>query len=149
MFRGANEVTIDAKGRMAMPARYREEFMALGCGSEIVVTVDIKKDNYLVLYPKPMWEKYEAQLLDMPYDEGILWVRRRVLGNAMETTMDGQGRILISPLLRKEASLGKKARLIGQGKRFELWDEATWVERNENFELSAEVMAKLADQLKI
>ena len=143
MFRGANEITIDAKGRMAMPARYRDELMALG-GGEMVITVDIKQDNYLLLYPKPMWERFEAQLMDMPYDEGVRMVQRRMLGNALEVTIDSQGRLLISSLLRKQASLDKRAVLIGQANRFELWDEATWEARNASFELPEEVISKLS-----
>ncbi len=143
MFRGANEVTIDAKGRMAIPARYRDELVTIGAG-ELVVTVDLKKDNYLLVYPKIHWERFEAELMNMPYDDSVRMVQRRMLGNALETTMDAQGRILVSSLLRKQASLKKKAVLIGQGNRFELWDEASWNERNENFELSDEDMSKFA-----
>ncbi len=143
MFRGANEVTIDAKGRMAIPARYRDELVAIGAG-ELVVTVDLKKDNYLLVYPRVHWERFEAELMSMPYDDSVRMVQRRMLGNALETTMDAQGRILVSSLLRKQASLKKKAVLIGQGNRFELWDEASWNERNESFELSDEDMSKFA-----
>ena len=143
MFLGAHEVTIDAKGRMAIPVRYRDELMKMG-GGEIIVTVDIKKDNYLLLYPRPHWEKFEAQLMDMDYDEGVRMVQRRMLGYARETSLDGQGRISISGFLRKEASLEKKALLIGQGNRFELWDDTAWADRCASFELSDEVMDKLS-----
>lgn len=128
---------------MAMPARYRDALVELGNG-ELVVTVGLENDNYLLIYPKPMWEKFEAQLMDMPYDKDVRMFQRRMLGNAQEVTMDGQGRLLISSLLRKQASLDKRAVLIGQVKCFELWDEATWEERNANFTLPDDMMSKLS-----
>lgn len=143
MFFGAHEVKIDAKGRMAVPVRFREEILSMGNG-EIIVTVDMKKDSYLLLYPRPQWDEFQAQLLDLEYDEGVRMIQRRVLGYARETTMDAQGRISISGFLRKQASLEKEALLIGQGRRFELWDEAAWSERCDSFELSAEVKGKLS-----
>ena len=143
MFHGAHEVKIDAKGRFAFPARYRDELNVVASG-ELVVTVDYTRDNYLLVYPQPKWEMVQKQLLDLPNDDELRMVQRRMLGCAQDVTLDGQGRISITSVLRKEASLGNQAVLIGQGERFELWDEATWAERSASFKLSDEAKSKLS-----
>ncbi|TPW12402.1 MAG: MraZ protein [Halothiobacillaceae bacterium] len=142
--RGAAELTLDDKGRMAIPARYREELMR-HCGGEIVVTVDYTPGPYLFIYPRPQWETFQARLMELTgFDDGVRMVQRRMLGYAMDTTMDGQGRILISPTLRKEATLDKNTVLIGQNNRFELWNESAWQERNAEVKYSAELLDKLS-----
>ena len=124
VFRGATKVTLDAKGRMAIPTRYRERLSAR-CDGEIVVTVD--KDQCLLIYPLPDWEELERKLVRLPSMNKIARnIVRIMVGYATEVEMDANGRVLVSRELRDFASLDKQAMLIGQGNKFELWDEEMW-----------------------
>jgi MraZ protein len=124
MFRGVANLNLDVKGRMAMPARYREQLMA-DCDGQLVVTVD--RDRCLLIYPLPEWENIEQALVRLPsLHPQARKLQRLLIGHATETDFDSQGRILIPTPLRDFASLGKKVVLIGQGHRFELWDEQGW-----------------------
>lgn len=128
-FRGINNLALDAKGRMAMPARYRDRLLE-GCGGRLVVTVD--RDHCLLVYPLPEWEIIESKLVELPsLNKQARLLQRLLIGHATECEMDGQGRILVPPMLREFAGLTKKMVLIGQGKKFEIWDEETWNENQE------------------
>ena len=130
-FRGINNITVDAKGRMAMPARYRERLLD-GCGGRLVVTVD--RDHCLLVYPLPEWEIIESKLIALPsLNKQARLLQRLLIGHATELEMDGQGRILLPTMLRDFAGLKKKAVLIGQGKKLEIWDENTWTENQEGW----------------
>ncbi len=123
-YRGINNLALDAKGRMAMPSRYRDRLLE-GCGGRLVVTVDI--DHCLLIYPLPEWEVIEAKLVELPaLNKQARLLQRLLIGHATECEMDGQGRILLPTTLRDFAGLTKKIVLIGQGKKFEIWDEETW-----------------------
>ena len=129
VFRGATKVTLDAKGRMAIPTRYRER-LAARCDGEIVVTVD--KDHCLLVYPLPDWEELERKLVRLPSMNKVARnIVRIMVGYATEVEMDANGRILVSRELRDFASLHKAAMLIGQGNKFELWDEETWNDKRD------------------
>lgn len=124
MFRGVANLNLDVKGRMAMPARYREQLMA-DCDGELIVTVD--RDRCLLIYPLPEWENIEQALVRLPsLHPQARKLQRLLIGHATESDFDAQGRILIPTPLRDFAGLGKKVVLIGQGHRFELWDEQGW-----------------------
>jgi len=123
-FRGINNIALDAKGRMAMPARYREELLD-SCGGRLVVTVD--RDRCLLVFPLPEWEIIELKLMDLPtLSKPARLLQRFLMGYATELEMDGQGRILLPAKLREFAGLTKKTVLIGQGKKLEIWDEEKW-----------------------
>ena len=129
VFRGATKVTLDAKGRMAIPTRYRER-LAARCNGEIVVTVD--KDHCLLIYPLPDWEELERKLVRLPSMHKVARrIVRIMVGYATEVDMDANGRILVSRELREFAGLDRTAMLIGQGNKFELWDEETWIEKRD------------------
>jgi MraZ protein len=135
-FRGINNIALDAKGRMAMPARYRERLLEC-CGGRLVVTVD--RDHCLLVYPLPEWEVIENQLVSLPsLNKTARVLQRLLIGHATELEMDGQGRILLPAMLRDYAGLSKKAVLIGQGKKFEIWDEDTWSENQQEWIASAQ-----------
>jgi len=126
-FRGAHNINLDAKGRLAIPTRLRE-FMKTEFDSQLVITVDTDLPR-LRIYPLPEWERIEEQLQNLPsYHSATNKVRTLLIGHASEVEMDANGRILIPPPLRQFAKLDKKSVLLGQGKSFELWDEDTWVE---------------------
>ena len=129
VFRGATKVSLDAKGRMAIPTRYRERLAAL-CDGEIVVTVD--RDHCLLIYPLPAWEELERKLVRLPSMNRVARnIVRIMVGYATEVDMDANGRVLVSRELRDFAGLDKGAMLIGQGNKFELWDEDTWIEKRD------------------
>ena len=109
---------------MAMPSRYRERLLE-NCEGQLVVTVD--PDGCLLVYPLPEWEVIESKLVKLPsFNKRAKSIQRLLIGHATECDMDGQGRILLPTLLRDYAGLTKKIVMIGQGKKFEIWDEEVW-----------------------
>jgi MraZ protein len=136
MFRGATKVSLDTKGRLAIPSRYRERITAHAEG-HLVATIDI--DYCLLIYPLPDWEELEKKLNELPsFNAQTRRLQRLMVGYATELDMDGHGRILLPRELRDFAGLDRQAMLIGQGKKFELWDEERWNTRRDEW-LSAEV----------
>ncbi|MBJ90188.1 MAG: cell division/cell wall cluster transcriptional repressor MraZ [Woeseia sp.] len=124
MLRGATKVTLDAKGRLAIPTRYRD-WIGTRCSGQLIATVD--KDYCLLLYPLPDWEEIERKLMRLPsLDTKARRLQRLMVGHATELDVDGHGRILLSRELREFAGLERQAVLLGQGNRFELWDEERW-----------------------
>ena len=130
MFRGATKVTLDAKGRLAIPTRYRER-IAARCDGQLVCTVD--RDYCLLLYPLPDWEEIERKLIRLPsLNKQARRLQRLMVGYASELELDGHGRILLPRELRDFAALERQAILIGQGNKFELWDEERWNEKRDS-----------------
>lgn len=131
MFRGINSLTLDNKGRLAVPAKYRNSLRESYAG-QLVLTID--RDRCLLLYPLPVWEEVEQKLIQL---SSTNWqargLKRLLLGHAEECNVDGQGRILIPAPLREFAGLDKHVVLVGQGNKFELWDEQTWYQRREQW----------------
>lgn len=129
MFRGATQVTLDAKGRMVLPTRYRERIVER-CEGRLVVTID--RDHCLLIYPLPEWEEIERKLMRLPsLNEQARRLQRLMVGHATDIELDGHGRVLLPPKLREFAALERDGVLIGQGNRFELWDEARWNARRD------------------
>jgi MraZ protein len=146
MFRGANKLTLDVKGRMVMPTRYRERLQEL-CGGKLVVTVD--KDQCLLIYPLPDWEEIERKLMRLPtLNPQARRLQRLMVGHATDLELDGHGRVLLPPKLREFGLLTRDAMLIGQGSRFELWDEARWNERRDEWLASDDTTADLSAELE-
>ncbi len=130
-FRGINNLALDTKGRMAMPARYRDRIIE-SCGGRLVITVD--RDHCLLVYPLPEWEIIENKLIELPsLNQQARLLQRLLIGYATECELDSQGRILLPTSLREFARLDKKIVLIGQGKKFEIWDEDTWTQSQEDW----------------
>ena len=145
MFRGANKLTLDAKGRLVMPTRYRERLQER-CGGHLVVTVD--KDQCLLIYPLPDWEEIERKLMRLPtLNPHARSLQRLMVGHATDLELDGHGRVLLPPKLREFGLLTRDAMLIGQGSRFELWDEARWNERQNEWLASEDTATDLPDEL--
>jgi len=131
MFRGPSKVTLDAKGRLAMPSRHRERILTRANGA-LVATVD--RDYCLLIYPLPEWEEIERKLVRLPaLNKTARRLQRLMLGYATELEMDNQGRILLPRELREFAGLERQVMLIGQGNKFELWDEQRWIERRDEW----------------
>lgn len=109
---------------MAIPSRYRERIQE-ACDGQLVVTID--RDRCLLLYPLPEWEEIERKLVRLPsLNKQARRLQRLLIGHATETDMDKAGRILLPPPLREYATIDKKVVLIGQGNKFEVWDEELW-----------------------
>jgi MraZ protein len=125
VFRGVATFNLDAKGRMAVPARFRKQ-LDVCCEGRLVVTID-HADHCLQVYPLPEWELVEEKLGALPsLNPQVRRLKRMLLGYATECTMDGHGRVLLPAKLREFAGLDKNIVMIGQGNKFELWDEQTW-----------------------
>jgi MraZ protein len=132
MFRGVNNLTVDAKGRMAVPTKYRDRIHAQSHG-QLVLTIDTE-ERCLLLYPLPTWEDIERKLDALPsFNKAARRVQRLLIGHATEVEMDSHGRLLLPPPLREFAGMDKKVVLIGQGKKFEVWDEQSWNDRRESW----------------
>jgi MraZ protein len=146
MFRGANKVTLDSKGRLAMPTRYRERIVERSNG-RLIATVD-RADRCLLIYPLPEWEEIELKLRRLPTLNPVARrLQRLMIGHATDLDLDANGRILIPPSLREYAQLNRTAMLIGQGNRFELWDEAQWNENREAWLQADESAEELPPEL--
>ena len=143
MFRGINALTIDSKGRFAVPARYRE-----GLGEHVVVTIDTE-ERCLLLYPVLAWQVIEQNLQRLPsFNPASRRIQRLLIGHATDVELDGSGRILLPPLLRDYAGLHKHLVLIGQGNKFELWDEQCWQTRSQQWLADESAKDSLPDEMK-
>ncbi|HJN50039.1 MAG: division/cell wall cluster transcriptional repressor MraZ [Pseudomonadales bacterium] len=132
MFRGVSAINLDAKGRLAIPTRYRDR-LAEHCDGQIVVTIDTD-ERCLLIYPLPQWEDIERKVEALPsFNPAARRVQRLLIGHATDIVMDGSGRILLPIPLREYARLEKKVVMLGQGGKLELWSEAYWLERRESW----------------
>ena len=116
VFMGQYEHSIDSKGRVIIPAKYREEL-----GENFVVTRAL--DGCLFLYPQAEWQIFIEKLQGLPSNQNTRKMQRQFLSKAMEVALDKQGRILIPSLLREIASLEKEVVFIGMMNRVEVWDK--------------------------
>ncbi|CAG0911171.1 unnamed protein product, partial [Cyprideis torosa] len=115
---------LDAKHRVAIPARYRDQLMD-SCGGQLVMTVD--SNGYLVIYPLGEWEEIERKVMSLPNsDKRVRRFQRFFVGHASEVELSAQGRFVIPEPLREFAEISKQAVLIGQGSKFELWSAERW-----------------------
>jgi len=129
-FRGVSNLSLDAKGRIVLPARYRERLLE-SCQGQLVVTIDTEQPC-LLIYPLPEWESIEEKIEALPsFNPVTRRIQRLLIGHATEVEVNTAGRLLLSNPLREYARLDRKVVLIGQGKKFELWDETLWNERIE------------------
>lgn len=115
-----------------LPARYRERLVEI-CDSQLVITIDTEQPC-LLIYPLNEWESIEEKIESLPSFNPIARrIQRLLIGHATDVEVDNNGRMLLSNPLREYAQLGKKVVLIGQGKKFELWDEVVWGQRMEEW----------------
>jgi len=119
VFRGGPVLTLDGKGRITVPARWRDVLMTTVQG-QMVVTKN--PDGCLSLYPLPVWEAFESNVLALTTEDDA-W-RRFFIGSATEVELDGAARVLIPPELRAWAGLERDVKFMGVGAYFELWDSA-------------------------
>lgn len=149
VLRGASLINLDAKGRLAIPTRYRQELRD-SCDSQMVATIAVNElgigeAGCLWLYPLHEWEKLETSISKLPtLNKTVIKLRRFLIGNAIETDMDGQGRLLLPENLRDVASMQKKIRLVGQLNKFEIWGEESWLAKQDQW-MSGEDTVGLED----
>jgi len=146
MYLGSNAISMDAKGRLAIPSKVRDSLMS-ECKGEIVVTAHTE-ECCLLVYPKQQWQALLPAIETLPStNRRTAKMRRLLLGFATPLDVDEtNGRILLPPTLREFAGLEKKLMLIGQGKRLELWSEQEWfkylaIADDDGDEMPAEVLA--------
>lgn len=132
MFRGVNTINLDAKGRMAMPARHRDYLMSQSDG-HLVATIDTNS-RCLLIYPVLEWETIQRKIENLPsFNPNSRRVQRLLIGHATDLELDNSGRVLLPQTLRDYAGLEKHVALIGQGKKLELWDQETWTTEREQW----------------
>ena len=126
VFRGVHNINMDAKGRLAVPARQRESLLSQ-CQGKVVITIDTQSPC-LAVYPLPEWERIESEVQSLPaLNPAVKRFQRLLLGYATDMELDGNGRILLPQSLREYARLEKKLVLVGQGNKLELWAEDLWL----------------------
>lgn len=132
MFRGINSITIDTKGRLAIPTRYRS---ALGAEDKIplVVTIDTE-ETCLLLYTAAQWQIIEDNLQKLPsFNAAARRIQRLLIGHATDIEVDASGRVLLPTVLRNYAQLDKDVVMIGQGNKFEVWNKDLWESKREQW----------------
>ena len=129
MFQGGSALTLDAKGRLAIPTRHREALTAAS-GGQLVLTAH--PHGCLLLYPAPAWEPIREKILKASsFNREAASIKRTLVGNALDMELDSAGRLLIAPELRQQAKLDKSIRFVGMGSHFEIWSEEGWQQQNE------------------
>jgi MraZ protein len=124
VFQGANQINLDAKGRMAVPTRARDP---LTQGGTVKLVLTAHPDGCLLLYPEPAWEPIRSKVMSFPSTDRMasLW-KRLLVGFAQEAEPDSAGRLLIPPELRDYARITRQVMFVGQGSHFEIWDLEAW-----------------------
>ena len=124
MFQGATALSLDVKGRLAIPARHREALVEASDG-QLVLTAH--PHRCLLLYPEPAWLPIRDKVLaTSSLNPQAASIKRLLVGNARDETLDSAGRLLIAPELRQFAGLEKQVWLVGQGSHFEIWSDIGW-----------------------
>jgi len=131
MFRGSSLHTIDSKGRIIVPARFREIIKA-DDNNGIMIS---RMDSGLVAYTLTEWRKIETRILSLAEkSDNMRRFRRVFIGGAFECPCDKQGRILIPPMLRQYAELSREIVLVGVLDHFEIWSREKWEKENLHME---------------
>lgn len=142
VFTGQHQLTIDEKGRLAIPARFRAQ-LEERCRNQLVITIG--PNPCLEIFPLPEFERIVADIQQMEDRDVAERLKQVIVGFAVDTEMDKQGRILLPPQLRKRARLDGSAMLMGQHTRFDLWSLPEWEAR---FGETSELFAALGDAFR-
>lgn len=146
MFRGIANVSLDERGRFAMPARFRTQIVERSTG-KLVVTIDAA-NACLLIYPTPDYLELEKKLTALDSRQQNRLLQRKIIGFATDVELDGNGRVLVPGELREYAALEKRAILLGQINKLELWAESVWRQtmsewRNDAGQEDLESLAKI------
>jgi MraZ protein len=131
VFQGPSALTLDSKGRIAMPVRHRDVLSAMGAAK---VTITKNPPGGLLIFPPAAWEDFSARVSALPM-ESAGW-KRLFLGNAVEVEIDASSRLLVAPELRDFADLSRDVMLLGMGNFLELWDKRRYDEHEAQVVLS-------------
>ncbi len=142
MFRGASTLSMDSKGRIAIPAKHRDALTKL-----VIAPNPMPDERCLLVYALDEWQVVEDNIVAQPNSSQIRRLKRVFLGEAVEYVVDGQGRVLLTPELREFAGLDKKIKLVGQGNKLEIWSEAAY-QALRNMEESEEDKAAYLETLE-
>lgn len=124
MFQGPSEISLDAKGRLAIPTRYRDGILEHG-GGRVVVT--LHPHRCLLLYPADSWRPIAEKVMKLAgMDPRASTMQQLLVGHADEIDMDSAGRILVSPTLRRMSGIERDVIMFGQGDFFKLWRPESW-----------------------
>ncbi|NDU85084.1 MAG: division/cell wall cluster transcriptional repressor MraZ [Ferrovum sp.] len=127
MFQGPSEISLDSKGRLAIPTRYRDSLRAQSDG-HLVLTAH--PHRCLLLYPKPAWEPIRNAIMKTSgLDRQTTLLQGLLVGHADDVEMDTAGRVLVSPALRRFAHIERDVMMFGQGSHFKLWNPPAWEEQ--------------------
>lgn len=118
---GGPILLLDSKGRVTIPTKSRDALKAL-CEDKLTITKSLRR--CLTIFPRPVWEAFQAKILAWPMDNDD-W-RRIFLASAAHVEIDSASRVLVAPELREWAGIERDVYLFGMGKRFELWDKARY-----------------------
>ncbi|UTW49191.1 division/cell wall cluster transcriptional repressor MraZ [Bacterioplanoides sp. SCSIO 12839] len=147
MFRGLHTINLDAKGRLAIPTKYREPLAEL-CGARLVATIDTE-ERCLLVYPINEWEEIQKKIEALPsFNPVARRIQRLLIGHATDLELDGSGRVLLPQPLREYAGLEKESVLVGQGKKLELWSKAQWESRRDDYLDMVSQPDQLPDELQ-
>ena len=135
---GTYEHSVDAKGRLFIPAKLREEL-----GDTFYLAMGV--DTCLAIYPQESWDRFAAEFASLPVSKSK--AMRSLFANAVKCVPDSQGRIVIPQRLRMYADLGKDVVIIGVHDRAEIWSAERWNAEEE--EMTPEKMAALMDSLEL
>jgi MraZ protein len=146
VFFGETAINLDAKGRLAVPTRYRDDLES-ACGNRLVLTYSAFDAGCLWLYPQPEWERVREQVMSLStFNASHRSLQRRLVGSATQLELDGNSRLLLPVTLRQVAGLEKRVVLMGMGQRFEIWNEDVLNERRaeEEKEIQEQASAEMA-----
>ncbi len=146
MFQGAAALSLDAKGRLTVPSRHREALQVAPPPAPISLVLTAHPDGCVLLYPAQAWEPIRARVMGFPALDArfSLW-KRLLVGFAEEVETDAAWRVLISPELRKFASLEKPVMLVGQGSHFEIWNQEIWEKQLQQLTAQAQLPPGMED----
>jgi MraZ protein len=143
VFQGSHNISLDAKGRLSIPAKYREALESMS-GSRIVMTAHTQ-DRCVLIYPETEWHSVMPKIEALPtFNRAVQRAQRLLIGYATALELDANGRVLVPPTLRDYGNLGKKLMLVGLGAKFELWDEDAWLQsiaKTDDDDMPAEMLS--------
>lgn len=146
MFYGSHAINMDAKGRIAIPTRVREQLQA-HCQGRIVLTAHTE-NRCLHIFPEPYWQEILPELEELPtFNKIARRAKLLLLGHSCQLECDANGRVLLPPTLRDYGNFEKKLKLVGQGKGLELWGEeefARYIDSEVDDEEMPDIMKGLA-----
>ena len=146
MLSGHTSLTLDAKGRLAIPSRYRAHLNEI-CAGKLSVTVH--PDRCLMIYPWPEWEVVQRKVMKLSnMNRRARDLQRLIIGYAVEMELDASGRMQLTPSLREFADLDKNVVLIGVGNKFELWSEERWQSCQKDWVGQGENEGSLTEELQ-